>query len=113
MTTMTDIRDLAGVSADLDPRIHFLNLVVFLDDGRVFDCRADQRDMRRAFTALGVQDPSLDQLGFPRACAWAALTRTGVLEMGWQTFDKQTIEVQAAEDEPVTPVDPTPAVSDG
>jgi hypothetical protein len=92
-----------------DPRLHILHLDAFLDDGRVLAVHADQRDMRRAFIALGTQDPTSDQLGFPRACAWAYLTRTGVLDgMGWADFDAQTIEVTATENGMVaTPVDPT------
>lgn len=97
--------------AAMDPRIHILALTAFLDDGRVFDVRADQRDMRRAFVALGITDPERDPLGFPRAAAWAYLTRRGELAMGWAEFDAQTIEVQATEgaDTAVDPTGPDPA----
>ena len=88
--------------------VHLMHLVVYLDDGASFEVHADQRDMRRAFIALGIQDPALDVLGFPRACAWAYLSRVGEIDgMGWKTFDAETVEVSPLDDEPMTEVDPT------
>ena len=89
--------------------VHLLHLVAYLDDGRALEVHADQRDMRRAFIALGVQDPATDVLGFPRACAWAYLSRTGEIDgTGWKTFDAETIEVSPPDDvDPVSVVDPT------
>jgi hypothetical protein len=91
-----------------DPRIHILHLIAFMDDGRTFeDIAADQRDMRRGMIALGTTDAARDPLGFVRAQAWANLTRTGRLEMGWADFDRQTIEVTPRDEIPVEAVDPT------
>ncbi|HEY2303244.1 MAG TPA: hypothetical protein VGH66_15195 [Acidimicrobiales bacterium] len=89
--------------------VHLMHLIAYRDDGQEFEIHADQRDMRRAFIALGIQDPELDVLGFPRACAWAYLSRVGEIDgMGWKTFDAETVEVSPAdEDDPTTVVDPT------
>jgi hypothetical protein len=70
-----------------------------------YQAHCDQRDMRRAQLAIGV-DPDRDPLGFSRACAWAFLTRTGALEgMGWKDFDRDVAFVIPAEDQ--TAADPT------
>ena len=98
--------------------VHLMHLFAYMDDGQQLEVHADQRDMRRAFITLGIQDPDRDTLGFPRACAWAYLHRVGVINgMGWKDFDAQTIEVSPPDDddedeagEPVqavTEVDPT------
>jgi hypothetical protein len=107
--TATEIRDRFAEAVEAsDPRIHILHLVAFLDDGRVFeDIAADQRDMRRGMIALGTTDAARDPLGFVRAQAWAHLTRTGRLDMGWADFDAQTVEVSPRDETPVETVDPT------
>ena len=90
--------------------VHLMHLLAHLDDGQELEVHADQRDMRRAFITLGIQDPDADKLGFPRACAWAYLHRVGSINgMGWKDFDAQTIEVSPPDDpaEAVTEVDPT------
>lgn len=105
--TATDARFAEAVDATR-PTVHRMHFVAILDDGRWFDAHPDQRDMRRAMIALGTQDPETDTLGFPRACAWAWLTRMGVLEMGWAQFDAECAEVAPPEgEEGVEVVDPT------
>ena len=92
--------------------VHLMHLIAYRDDGAEFEIHADQRDMRRAFIALGIQDPALDKIGFPRACAWAYLSRVGEIDgMGWKTFDAETVEVSppdgADADDVITVADPT------
>jgi hypothetical protein len=99
--------------------IHLMHLVAYLEDGRELEVHADQRDMRRAFITLGIQDPEKDTLGFPRAAAWAYLSRVGVIDgMGWKAFDAETVEVSPPDDdegeegevlEEVDPTGPAPA----
>ena len=98
--------------------VHLMHLFAYLEDGRTFEVHADQRDMRRAFIALGVQDPDKDVLGFPRACAWAYLSRVGEIDgTGWKTFDAECVEVSPPDDdedeaevlEVVDPTGPAPA----
>ena len=95
--------------------IHLMHMIAYLDDGRALEVHADQRDMRRAFITLGIQDPAADTLGFPRAAAWAYLSRVGEIDgMGWKTFDAETIEVSPPDDaEAVETVDPTGPVPAG
>jgi hypothetical protein len=96
------------------PAVHRMHLVAILDDGRWWEVHADQRDMRRAMIAIGTQDPETDRLGFPRACAWAWLTRRAVIEMGWAQFDAECAEVTTiAGVDPLEAVDPTAEGSDG
>jgi hypothetical protein len=84
----------------------YLDLVVIFDDGRRLECHADQRDQRRALVALGTSDPSLDQIGFARAVAWAYLSRTGAIDgTGWAEFDDTVPFVTAKEVQ--TAADPT------
>jgi hypothetical protein len=107
--TAADIEAKFAEAVDtVTPRLYLLHLVAVLDDGRVYEATADQRDMRRALVALGTQDPETDKLGFPRACAWAYLTRHGLIDLGWADFDRQAAQVMPPDDEQVLEaVDPT------
>jgi hypothetical protein len=107
--TATEERFAEAVAATR-PAVHRMHLVAILDDGRWFESHPDQRDMRRAMIAIGTQDPATDSLGFPRACAWAWLTRMGGLDMGWAQFDAECCQVAPPEGEAgVEAVDPTVA----
>ena len=89
--------------------VHLMHLVAYMVDGRELEIHADQRDMRRAFITLGIQDPALDSLGFPRCCAWAYLSRVGEIDgIGWKSFNEELVEASPPDDaEVVTEVDPT------
>ena len=91
----------------------YLDLLVLFDDGQEMKCHADQRDQRRALIALGVSDPSLDQIGFARAVAWAYLTRTDALDgMGWSDFDAVVPFVTAADTQSAAdPTRPAPSAT--
>jgi hypothetical protein len=78
----------AAMEAAAGTGLPYLDMRVIFDDGRELAAHADQRDMRRAQVAIGV-DPDRDPIGFSRACAWAYLTRTDQLAMGWADFDGQ------------------------
>jgi hypothetical protein len=112
---MTAIEErFAEAVAATRPAVHRMHLAAILDDGRWWEIHADQRDMRRAMIAIGTQEPDTDRLGFPRACAWAWLTRHAVIEMGWAQFDAECAEVTTLEGvDPLEAVDPTPEGSDG
>jgi hypothetical protein len=88
-------------------RLPYLDMAVIFDDGRRYASHGDQRDMRRAQIAIGV-DPELDPLGFNRATAWAHLTRVGALDgVSWADFDRDVAFVIPLEEQ--TTADPTQA----
>jgi hypothetical protein len=103
----------AQAMIELDPdRLHLLHLIAAFEDGTAYQVTADQRDWQRAQLAIGAQTVEIDQVGFIRAQAWAALIRQDILEIGWRTFDATCVEVLTDEVKPVTAVDPTPAAPD-
>jgi hypothetical protein len=78
------------------------------------DIELDQRDARRAIVACGISDPGGDPIGFLWAQAWAALTRKGLLEIGWSEFQRRVIGVAPMDNGDETTVDPTnPTVGAG
>lgn len=67
-----------------------------MEDGTTYDVKADQRDLSRwevqPFGCSFAQFESKAMTGM-RWLAWHALTRTGVITMKWEHFDKVCVEV--------------------
>jgi hypothetical protein len=107
---VTDLADYALPYVDL--------VVVFADDaanghaGARYATHGDQRDIYRGQVAAGISDTESDlaKLQMVRAAAWAYLTRTGQVEMGWRDFDRDVAFIVPMEDQ--TAADPTGTATD-
>jgi hypothetical protein len=103
----------AALAAATGAALPYIDMrVIFVDDDgnkTEYFSHADQRDVRRANVV--VSNPELDPIGFNRAVAWAYLTRTAVIDMGWADFDRDAAFVVPPPDEQTTADPTTPATA--
>lgn len=83
------------------PKVH-----VIMEDGRTWDVQTDNRDMIRWDENAGKRgwpDPSKAPFLWLTFIAWAALRRQGLVELSWDDFRGQALEVSSQEDEELDP----------
>jgi hypothetical protein len=95
------VRQINAATFDTDG-LPVVELRVRFDNGDEYRCSPDQRDIQRAEVALGPASTSSTRT--IRAMAWSALTRNGVLALGWADFDRDVPWVVPVA---VSSVDPT------
>lgn len=100
-----------AIDPETGTRLPYLNSLVVFEDGARYQTHADQRDMRRGGIAVAT-DPQDDPLGWSRACAWAYLTRTEQITIGWAEFDRTAAWVVPLEEDD-SGADPTGTATAG